>query len=200
MLKQFILIFLLAGLVFTQTPTPEPSPTPDRSTPVTTDQGFIDDAAKAFAEVRVLRDTVEKFLNERAKTSVERTTAENLIKGLNDFLALKDRFISQYELMVATMAKMIEYQDQIIAKLMAMNNKPKGFFQKLLEGVKKVLEIAVFILIGRGIGGIWIKELRPGDLTMIKATYLNIASLENRILTLRMDEKPIRLPSILNAI
>lgn len=156
LLLQMILIILLSFIAFGQTPTP----TPDRSRPVTVDQGFVDDATKAFELVAAQKETIQKFINERGRTEAERQAGEALIKGLNDFLALKDRMISQYELLVNRLQTIVDFQFKIIEKLKEMMNKPKGFWQKLFDGVKEILKAATYIMIGRGIGYL-IKEYDP---------------------------------------
>lgn len=121
---------------------------------VNVSQSFVDDCTKAFNLVIEQRDALEKFKIERAKNDVERASADALIKGLNEFVALKDRTISQYELLVQMQQKIISFQQGIITKLQEMLKKPKSFLDKVLKVLKEVALLAGGVLLGRGLAGL----------------------------------------------
>lgn len=118
---------------------------------VTVSQQFVDDATRAFNLVIEQRDALEKFKLERAKTDIERASADALIKGMNEFVALKDRQIGQYELLVKMQQSIIAFQAEIIERLEKMLKKPKSLFDKILRTLERVVLVVGGIVIGRGL-------------------------------------------------
>lgn len=149
--KNTLIIFLLIGcfisifntIGYSQQPTPTPQ--------VVVSQTFVDDATKAFTEVVVLRDTVNKFMVERAKTDAEREGAKILIASLNEAIAVRDKIHDANLQLIAIYDKIIKIQNDIIDKLSNQLNKPKGFFSKLLDKIKEVALLATGIILGRGL-------------------------------------------------
>lgn len=118
---------------------------------VTVSQQFLDDANKAFALVIEQRDALAKFTAERKATDAERAAADALIKGMNELLAVKDRTISQYELLSQFQQKVIQFQFEVIEKLEKQLKKPKSLFDKILRTLERVALIVGGIAIGRGL-------------------------------------------------
>lgn len=114
-------------------------------------QSFLDDCTKAFKLVVEQRDALEKFKIERAKTDQERASADALIKGLNEFILLKDRTIGQYELLIKFQNQIIDFQKAIIDNLQKQLLKPKSLFQKIIGIMEKVVVLLAGIAIGRGV-------------------------------------------------
>lgn len=115
------------------------------------DPSFIADSAKAFTEVTALRDAVQKFLVERAKTDAEKEGAKILITSLNDAIAVRDKIHDANLQLITIYDKIIKIQNDIIDKLTNQLNKPKGFFSKLLNKIKEVALLATGIILGRGL-------------------------------------------------
>lgn len=114
-------------------------------------QSFLDDCAKSFALVIEQRDALAKFTAERKATETERAAADALIKGMNELLAVKDRTISQYELLSQFQQKVIQFQFEVIEKLEKQLKKPKSLFDKILRTLERVALIVGGIVIGRGL-------------------------------------------------
>lgn len=116
-------------------------------------QQFIDDANKAFALVIEQRDALAKFANERRASEIERAAADALIKGMNELIAIKDRTISQYELLSQFQQSVIKFQAEIIERLEKQLKKPKSLFDKILRTLER---LAIFVggaIVGRGLTG-----------------------------------------------
>lgn len=161
-MKIFLVLFFFGVYILNvngQTPSPTPIPV-DRNTPVTTDAGFIADANAAFTELKAAKEALEKYRNERGRTEAERAAADAEIKGLNALIDIFKQGYAQYGLMVTALQKIIEFQWAMIDRFKDMLNKPKNWFQKAMEKVLKVVEIAIAVLIGHGLAS-YVRDNRP---------------------------------------
>lgn len=111
----------------------------------------MDDSTKAFTELVALRDTVQQFLVERASNNAEREGARTVIKYLNEAITSRDNIAIAVNQLIIVYDKVIQVQSKLIEDLQKQLNKPKGFFQSLLDKVKQVALIATGLLIGKGL-------------------------------------------------
>ena len=114
----------------------------------TTLQQCADTADKLIAA----RDVIAKFETERSMSIAERTAAQTLIKGLNDYLAVKDRIIADYERISKLKDDVIVFYQTLVTKLTDQINKPKSGWAKFAQAVERVFMVIVGIGIGRGLG------------------------------------------------
>lgn len=152
-----VLLIIFACVIFGigQTPTP----TPDRDKPVTVTQGFVDDATKAFDLVATQREALARYAAQTKLSDVERANVDAVLKTFDELLAVKDKIklayadlVQVYAQMLQVTQNMIQFQNQIINMLQAKLLKPKGFWQKFLDGVKEIIKAAIYITIGVGAG------------------------------------------------
>lgn len=124
----------------------------DRDKPVVTTQGFIDDATKAFDLVREYRDALAKAESADKLSIVERQSAQALLKGFNELLAIKDKTIATIEQLSAIYEKVLALQNTIIERLQKIieveeNRKSRGgFLRDLWKGAKQVFTILLTVI------------------------------------------------------
>ena len=135
------------------------APTPDRNAPVTTTQGFVDDAAKAFALVVELRDALQKQLEAGGASEVTKAALRMQITELNALIAIKDRKEAAYQSLLdlrdqafAIYEKVIKMQADMMDKMWKRLNKGQSAFDKFLNGVKQVVTLVTGIIIGKKLG------------------------------------------------
>jgi hypothetical protein len=149
-----LILMLFQTWISTAQVTPTPTPQDVGQIPagkVVVDQEFVDDANKVFTEIVGLRDALQKFLVERARTEQERASADALIKGLNELLDIRKQIVLAMADLNAIYAKIIEFQNTIIDRMISRALKPKGFFQKFLDGLKEIAKALLYIAIGKAI-------------------------------------------------
>lgn len=122
-------------------------------------QAWVDDANRAFEEVLKLREAVESLqVSERQSREKLQEELEGTIASLQRLIAIQDRTILAYENYTTTVTKLYEslirVQQTIIDKLTdtILNPKRDSKLVKLFKGVFKVVEKAVLVLSGVGIG------------------------------------------------
>lgn len=125
------------------------TPTPEKTVEVT--ESFVQDANRAFDLIVAQREALAKYAAERTLTIAERDAANGLVKSMDELILIKDRQVAAQEKLNQIYAQMIEIQGKIITQLENRLNRPKGFYQKFLDNLKVVIEIAVGIAIGRGL-------------------------------------------------
>lgn len=113
-------------------------------------QGYVDDSTRVFTEVIALRSVVQEFLVERAANSAERAGARAMIKALDEAIAIRDKIDAANLKLAAVYQQIIEAQDQLITKLTRQLNKPKSFFEKVLQKLKDISLLAIGVAVGRG--------------------------------------------------
>lgn len=113
-------------------------------------QSFVDDATKAFAEVKVLGEALAKSLEERKLSDVERKAAETLIASFDKLLAVKDQINTEQGKVIALYERVIELQSKIIDSLEKRLLKPKSALEKFLKGIKEALLVIAGVALGRG--------------------------------------------------
>lgn len=112
-------------------------------------QSTIDRAARAADELIEARNVIAEFTKERAASQAERAAAAKVIEGLNQLVATKDRIEVEQNKIIKLYVDVVAMQQTIIEKLEKRLSAPKSGFQKLLEVLKRVGDIAVGVAIGR---------------------------------------------------
>lgn len=114
-------------------------------------QDKANETASKLRELIEARNVIAEYVKKDALTSAERDAANALVKRMNEMIALDDRMMSVYERALQQAEKIIEMQTALIEKLTARLNKPKSSWDKFLDALKTVANIAVGIVIGRGL-------------------------------------------------
>lgn len=141
---------------------PAPAPTPlspeeklRRAAPVTVDQGFLEDATKAFKEVVALREVAKKLKAERPLTDAERQACDVVIKAADELDDIRVKTISAYAQVVELQQKFIVFMNDFYTKIIdSMNkamNKKRGVLSQIWRGIKKTLEVITLVLAGAGL-------------------------------------------------
>jgi len=124
-----------------------PSPTPPN---VVVSQQFVDDAARAFAEVVALRDALKRVQDvNNLMMSSERKAVDAAIVAFNTMIAIQDKLIISYTQLDEVRVKTITAQALIIDRLMTQLGKKPSFWDKLLAALKTAASIVFGIAIGR---------------------------------------------------
>lgn len=152
-ITQLILILLLGVTTFGQLP----APTPDRNTLVTVTQGFVDDAAKAFELVVVLRDQLQKEQMLNGASAVTKAALQAQIDALNGLIIIKDRKEAIYQSLLdlrdqafAVYERVIKIQAEMIDRQTKQMNKGKSGWDKFLSVLKTVAVLLSGYALGHG--------------------------------------------------
>lgn len=113
------------------------------------DQSFVDDSTKAFILIAEQRKTIENFLAERARTEIERQSAQTLIKAYDELIKVKTEVGLEKDKIIQMYEKVINLQMAIIDSLEKKLLKPKSFFQKVLATLRDLTLIVVGLTVGR---------------------------------------------------
>lgn len=115
---------------------------------VVVSQGYLDDSVRAFKDVKALRDANEKLLTERNLSESERVSLENINKGLNEYLSIKDKTIEAYKSLVETYQNVMKLQNDLIDKLEKKLLKPKTIWDKVMDFIKDATKVLAGVAIG----------------------------------------------------
>lgn len=145
-----------------------------------TDQGFVEDSARAFKFLVAFRDALIKSLSERKLTDAERTAADSVIKGLDQLVEIKNQTISAYAQMVKLQQDFIVFQNEFYTKIIKtiseQMNKKRGFWSSLLHGIKKAFEFMTTLLAGIGLAAVAstpvVPDIIPGTRNELSLTKL----------------------------
>jgi len=147
MKKAFLMIVFLAGMtasIAAQQTVCEPGS-------VCVKQSVLEKCADVADQLKAARTAIEKFEAERGLSQAERSASQALIKGLNEYLAVKDRIIADYEQISKMKDSVIALYQSLVERLTAQLNKPKSAWQKLLQVLKEVALLAAGVTLGRGL-------------------------------------------------
>jgi len=147
MKKAFLTIVFLAGItasIAAQQTVCEPGS-------VCVKQSVLEKCADVADQLKAARTVIEKFEAERGLSQAERSASQALIKGLNEYLAVKDRIIADYEQISKMKDNVIALYQSLVERLTAQLNKPKSAWQKLLQVLKEVALLAAGVTLGRGL-------------------------------------------------
>lgn len=146
MIRQIFLVcilLLIAGTVRAQVACPDGNQC--------VKQSVLEKCADVADQLAAARVALTKLESERSLTQAEREAAQSLIKGLNDYLAVKDRIIADYEQISKMKDGVIALYQQMVEKLVAQVNRPKSAWQKFLQVLKEIALVAAGITVGRGL-------------------------------------------------
>lgn len=114
-------------------------------------QTVLERCADVADQLKAAKAVIEKFEAERGLSQAERSASQALIKGLNDYLAVKDRIIADYEQIGKMKDNVITLYQSLVERLTAQINKPKSGWQKLLQVLKEIALVAAGVTLGRGL-------------------------------------------------
>lgn len=145
-MKKLILftIFLLAPLTVAAQCVDKPN---DLCVPV--NQSVIDRAVKAAGELISAREVIAAFQSERTATAAEREAAGRLIERLNAVIAVQDRLNLEYNAVITLYKQVIEMYSGLVEKMTKQINAPKTAWQKFVNALKVIANVALGIVIGR---------------------------------------------------
>ena len=140
-----IIIFTLAGVagICAQSSCPDGSQCVKSS--------VIERCADVADQLKAARDVIAKFENERSLTQAERSASQALIKGLNEYLAVKDKIIADYEQIGKMKDNVITLYQSLVERLTKQIDKPKSGWNKFLQVLKEIALLAVGVSLGRGL-------------------------------------------------
>lgn len=136
-----ICLFVAVVGVNAQTPCPDGS--------VCVKQTVLDKCADVADQLKAAKDVIVQLTNERSLSIAERNAAQALVKGLNDYLAIKDRIIADYEHVNALLQKALDTAMNLVEKVMAKLDAPRSGWQKFVAALKEIAYLVTGIAIGR---------------------------------------------------
>jgi hypothetical protein len=154
------LVFSVGAKAQDVLPVPTPTPVPvncsiepqnPKCAPVTVTQGFLDNATDAFKQLVAYRNAYQKLLSERALTDQERKAYEFVITQLDEVITIGKKVNDTHVLLEEQYQKIIKIQGDIIDRLNKQLTQKKGFLDKLLGVVEKIVLVLAGVTIGRGL-------------------------------------------------